>query len=83
MHSTVVEVESAVVKPFDGEPVEVHGGVYLSPEAFLSTASELERLRERAAEGDQLPRLLPVVACAAGLAGFAVGYWLANRRSRR
>lgn len=77
--SDVVEVDSALVKTFDGDSIEVRGGVYLPPEALLRTTTELERLRERAALQAQVPNAIPIVACAAGVAGLLIGYWLASR----
>jgi len=76
----VVEVESAIVKTFDGEALEVQGGAYLTPEGVLRTTAELTRLRARVIDQDQLPSLLPLVACSAGLAGLVFGYWLGRRR---
>ncbi|MBL9038624.1 MAG: hypothetical protein JNG84_08940, partial [Archangium sp.] len=43
-----VEVKKATVHTFEGESLEVSGGVYLSPEAMLMQQAELTRLRERA-----------------------------------
>ena len=77
--SDVVEVDSAVVKTFDGASVEVHGGVYLPPQALLRTTTELERLRERAAAQAQVPNAIPIVAVAAGVAGLIIGFWLGSR----
>ncbi|MBE2251392.1 MAG: hypothetical protein IAE78_17765 [Myxococcus sp.] len=77
----LVEVESGVVKTFDGEAIEVRGGAYLSPEGVLRTTAELQRLRSRVIEQDELPSLLPIVACTTALAGLALGYWLGRRRS--
>jgi len=82
MHGTVVEVKSAVVQSFEGESFEVHGGAYLSPEAFLSTESELNRLRQKQADLEQRSHLLPSLVLAAGLLGVAAGYWLGRRTSR-
>ncbi len=80
MEENVVEVESAVVRTFDGEALEVRGGAYLTPEAVLRTTAELSRLRARVIEQDQLPNLVPIVACSAGLAGVVLGYWLGRRK---
>ncbi len=77
---TVVEVASARVERFDGPAIEVQGGAYLSPEAVLRTTTELARLRARSAELDQVPRIVPLALIGAGLAGFAVGYWLGRKR---
>ena len=76
----VVEVAKARVERFDGAAIEVQGGAYLSPEAVLRTTNELARLRARSAELDQVPRIVPLALIGAGLAGFAVGYWLGRKR---
>ncbi|MCA3014528.1 MAG: hypothetical protein INH41_19270 [Myxococcaceae bacterium] len=76
----VIEVARAHVETFDGAAKEVSGGAYLTPEAVLRTTSELARLRARSAELDQVPRLVPLALIGAGLAGFAVGYWLGRKR---
>jgi hypothetical protein len=78
MHSQLLEVKSAVLNTWDGEAVEVHGGAYLPPEAFLTANAELERLRERAAERTTAVAVGLVLGGA--LLGFAVGYQLARRR---
>ena len=41
--TTVLEVKTAVVKTWDGEEHEVHGGAYLSPEGYLTSSGEVER----------------------------------------
>lgn len=79
MEDAVVEVESGTVKTFDGEAIEVHGGAYLPPQAFLRATTELQRLRARVVEQDQVGSLVPIVACCAGLAGLALGFWLGRR----
>ena len=79
MHGTVVEVKSARLQTFEGEELEVHGGAYLSPEAYLTTNAELERLRERQAESSQKSRLVPTLVLGASLLGLAAGYWFARR----
>jgi hypothetical protein len=75
MDSNVLEVSSAVVHTPEGESIEVQGGAYLSPEAFLTTSAELSRLRERAAETTPVVGLL----LSAALVGLAAGYWLGRR----
>jgi hypothetical protein len=80
MDENVLEVESAIVKTFDGDALEVRGGAYLSPEGVLRTTAELSRLRARVIDQDELPSLLPIIACSAGLAGLVFGYWLGRRR---
>lgn len=76
----VLEVDRATVTTYEGESLEVQGGAWLSPEAVLRTTSELERLRRRAIEQDQVPKLIPALVLGAGLVGLAVGYWLGRRR---
>jgi len=80
MHSQLLEVKSAVVHTWDGDAVEVHGGAYLPPEAFLTANAELERLRERAAERTNAMGVSLVLGGA--LLGFALGYQFARRRDR-
>lgn len=75
----VVEVDRATVTTWDGESLEVHGGAWLSPEAVLRTTGELERLRRRAFEQDQVPKVIPALVLGAGLVGLAVGFWLGRR----
>lgn len=75
----LVEVAKGTVTTYEGASIEVLGGAYLSPEGVLRTTTELLRLRARAAEVDELPRVLPVVVCTAGLIGLALGYWLGRR----
>lgn len=75
MDSNVLEVSTAVVHTPEGDSVEVQGGAYLSPEAFLTTSAELNRLRERAAETNSVAGLL----LGAALVGLAAGYWLGRR----
>lgn len=79
MHGTIVEVKEAVVDTFEGEKLEVHGGAYLSPEAWLTTEAELQRLREKKAELEEKSLLVPSLVVGAALLGAAVGYWLARR----
>lgn len=76
----VIEVASAVVKTYEGETLEVQGGAWLPPDAVLRTTNELTRLRQRAAEQDTIPKVVPMAFLGAGLVGFAVGYWLGTRR---
>lgn len=76
MDSDLLEVKSGVVRTWDGESLEVQGGAYLSPEAYLSSTAELERLRRLDAERD---RLVPALVVSAALLGAAVGYWFARR----
>jgi len=71
-----VEVKSAVVQTWEGESVEVEGGAYLPPEAFLATSAELDRLREKQQETSNL---VPTLMVGAALFGLAAGYWLGRR----
>jgi hypothetical protein len=71
-----VEVKSAVVQTWEGESVEVEGGAYLPPEAFLATSAELDRLREKQQETSNV---VPVLMVGAALFGLAAGYWLGRR----
>jgi len=71
-----VEVKSAVVQTWEGESVEVEGGAYLPPEAFLATSAELDRLREQQQETSNL---VPALLVGAALFGLAAGYWLGRR----
>lgn len=75
----LVEVASGTVTTYDGEAVEVVGGAYLSPENVLRATTELQRLRQRARESDELPRVLPVLLVTAGFVGAAIGFWLGRR----
>lgn len=79
MDSNLLEVTSGVVYTPDGASHEVHGGAYLSPEAYLHTSAELERLRRHHADA-QASQLLPTLVVTAGLIGLAAG-WLLARRS--
>ena len=71
-----VEVKSAVVQTWEGESVEVQGGAYLPPEAFLATSAELHRLREAQ---HQTSNPVPALLFGAALCGLAAGYWLGRR----
>ncbi len=71
---SLLEVKSGLLHTFDGEAHEVHGGAYLTPEAYLSTHAELTRLRERQAEHHT--NIVPALVIGVGLASFALGYWL-------
>lgn len=73
---SLLEVKTGVLNTFEGENYEVHGGVYLAPEAYLRMNSELVRLRERTVESSVA---LPVVAIGAALLGLAAGYLLGSR----
>ncbi len=79
MHGTIVEVKNAVLHTYEGDALEVHGGAYLSPEAYLATNSEIERLREKGAQQDERSHLVPALMLGAALAGLAAGFWLARR----
>ncbi|GMU58810.1 MAG: hypothetical protein AMXMBFR34_05730 [Myxococcaceae bacterium] len=73
----VLEVKDAVVNTFDGETHHVHGGAYLSPEGYLVTNAELERLRQHRAE--QQKSTWTVIILGTALVGFAAGFWLGRR----
>ena len=73
MNPTVLEVKTAVVHTWDGEAHEVHGGAYLSPEGYLTSSAEVEKLR-RQAEGTAVSLIL-----GAALVGLAAGFWLGRR----
>jgi|GEM_PF-4839793 hypothetical protein len=73
MHAELIEVKSAVIETYDGEPQRVEGGAYLTPEAYLRANAELERLREKE-HGPSTSTTLPLVIGAA-LLGLAAGYW--------
>lgn len=78
MPGAVVEVKAAQVSTFDGETLEVQGGAYLSPEAWLSHDAELRRLREAKAQSEATSLVVPTLVFGAALFGAAVGYWLAR-----
>jgi hypothetical protein len=77
MEPQVIEVRSGVLHTFDGEKHEVQGGVYLSPEAYLSASGELDQLRRRHAAASS--SVLPALVVGTSLLGLAVGYWLGRR----
>jgi hypothetical protein len=79
MHGNIVEVRSAVLNTFEDGKVEVRGGTYLSPEAWLTTEGELERLRAKNAELEEKSLLVPSLVLGAALLGGALGFWLARR----
>lgn len=72
----LLEVKKGVLHTFDGEPHEVEGGAYLSPEAYLRTTGELDKLRQQHVESSIATPLLVV---GAALLGVAAGFWLARR----
>lgn len=78
MSGTIVEVKDAVVSTFEGEKLEVQGGAYLSPDAWLSTELELERLRAQKQELERKSLLVPGLVIGAALFGAAFGYWFAR-----
>jgi hypothetical protein len=79
MHGTVVEVKNGTLHTFEGDEVEVHGGAYLSPEAFLTTNGELERLRDKQARLEERSALVPSLIAGAALLGLAAGFYLGSR----
>lgn len=76
METELLEVKKGVLHTFDGEPHEVEGGAYLSPEAYLRTQGELEKLRQRHVESSVVT---PVLVLGAVLLGVAAGFWLGRR----
>jgi hypothetical protein len=77
MDAHVLEVKSGVLHTYDGEAHQVHGGAYLSPEGFLATSAELDRLRAHHAEFHSSKG--PVILLGAALLGLAAGFWLGRR----
>lgn len=77
MDTTVLEVKKGVLHSYDGEPHEVEGGAYLSPEAYLRTAAELEQLRER--QLVENGKFITGLIFGSALLGLAAGYWLGRR----
>lgn len=77
MEAHVLEVKSGKLETFDGESHEVHGGAYLSPEGFLATSAELDRLRAHHREFHSSKG--PVLLLGAALLGLAAGFWLGRR----
>lgn len=72
----ILEVKTGHIHTFDGERHDIHGGAWLSPEAFLASRAEVEQARQREAAS-----AIPLVLGAAlfGFAvGAAVGWWAAN-----
>ncbi len=74
----LIEVSSGVVNTPDGESHQIHGGAYLSPEAYLRTHAELARLRHQQAEA-AASKAMPALVIGAGVLGLALGYWLGSR----
>lgn len=81
-HGSVIEVERAVVKTFEGDEVEVHGGVYLSPDAYLASTAELQKLKREDAQLEAQSKLVPALIVGAALLGVAAGYWFGRRDDR-
>lgn len=77
MDSSLFEVKKGVLHSYDGEAHEVEGGAYLSPEAYLRTAGELDSLRRRRLEENN--KLLLGMVFGSALLGLAAGYWLGRR----
>jgi hypothetical protein len=77
MESHLLEVKDGVLNTFDGESHRVEGGAYLSPEAYLRTSAELERLRAYRAEHER--EKWTAVVLGAALLGFAAGFVLGRR----
>ncbi len=78
MEEELVEIASGTFQTPDGQTVQIDGGAYLTPEAYLRTQGELERLRHYRAEVEA-SRLLPALVFAAGAAGVMLGFWLGRR----
>lgn len=76
MESQPFEVKKGILHSYDGEPHEVEGGAYLSPEVYLRTTAELDKLRQRHVESSAL---MPALVFGAGLLGLAAGFWLGRR----
>jgi hypothetical protein len=76
---TVIEVANATLRTFDGEELEVHGGVYLSPDAYLAEAAEKERLKRHEAQLAERSSLVPALVVGAALLGVAAGFWFGRR----
>lgn len=76
METELLEVKKGTLHTFDGEPHEVEGGAYLSPQVYLRTHAELEKLRQRQVESSLL---MPALVLGAGLLGLAAGFWLGRR----
>ncbi len=76
MHRTVVEVKEAVLNTFDGDRLEVSGGAYLSPEAYLASETQLQRLLDGQQKVEQRFALLSGLVVGAGILGFVAGFWL-------
>lgn len=79
MQGPLVEVKTGVLSTFEDEQLEVQGGAYLSPEAFLTTEAELTRLRAEKENLEKFSLVVPSLVVAAGLVGAAFGYWFARR----
>lgn len=79
MDTDLLEVKSGVLHTWDGEAHEVLGGAYLPPAAYLTTNSELERLRQHRAAHASMQG--PVLVLGAALLGLAAGFWLGRRSS--
>lgn len=78
MEQHLLEVATGTVKTPDGEQHQIHGGAYLSPEAYLHTQAELEKLRQAQADA-AASKLIPAMVIGAGVLGLAVGLWLGRR----
>jgi hypothetical protein len=78
METDLMEISSGVVTTPDGASHQIHGGAYLSPEAYLRTHSELGRLRQQQAEA-AASKALPMLLVGASVFGLAIGFWLGTR----
>ena len=77
MESNLLEVHTGILHTFDGKPHQVEGGVYLTPEAYLHTTAELERLRQKREAEDS--STVPALVMGAALVGLLAGFWLGRR----
>ncbi len=78
-HGSVIEVERAVVRTFEGDEIEVHGGVYLSPDAYLANAAQFERLTQHDAQRAGRTNVVPTLVVGAALVGLVAGFWFGHR----
>lgn len=77
METNLLEVATGTLTTPDGEKHQIQGGAYLTPEAYLHTQAELERLRQAQVDA-AASRALPTLMVGAGIVGFALGFWLAR-----
>jgi hypothetical protein len=80
MELELIEVSSGVVQTPEGESLQVQGGAYLPPDAFLRTHAELARLRQQQADA-AASNALPMLVIGASVFGLAIGFWLGAKSS--